>query len=158
MKKLVKISAMAALAVSTLGLVACDNNRTDSGNKSITFTGDYSGAEFASNTYNINGAELVLNAENPGTAKFTCPSGYVFVSFESAPSFGDASSMATCNRQGGCDVYWLDWLTDVHGFKARPATLEQGYMAYLFDNDSSAQGTLSATCVKQDQVSDWLSS
>ena len=141
---------MATLVFSTLGLVACSNDNYQT-NQSITFKGDYSGDGFESNTYsNGDGAKLVLNASTQGTAKFICPSGYVFQS-DVAPSYGVKSDDIICNRQGDCDIYAIGYTPNI-GFQASADTYEQGVRVAFFNNLSTE---LLAICVKQDQLSDW---
>ena len=161
MKKIVKITVAVPLVVSTLSLVACIND--DNYKSNITFSGDYSADGFVSDTYNSNGAQLVLNAANLGTAKFTCPSGYIFLPGLEAPSDGAASARYTCNRQGGCDTYVIEY-REIYdpAFQVEAVTKGINSVDALYTNndaagpDSYRGGGLYATCLKQDQVNDWI--
>lgn len=147
MEKSIRISIITILV---LVLAACINNST---NNSIVFKGDYSGAAFTSGSYSDGGATLVIDAVTDGTAKFTCPNKYVFLPFLSAPADQSPGRSVTCNRQDGCDTYSLGWSSSA--FTASNFNTPQGTSFDLFNNNDGNTGELLATCVNQDQISDW---
>jgi uncharacterized lipoprotein NlpE involved in copper resistance len=97
MKKILKISAMAALAVSTLGLVGCSNDDDITGVSSVTFLGVYPAS--GDNTGSSNGFTWTVNTAST-SVRMECPSGYYFPTALLSNIPADQATVTLTNTSG----------------------------------------------------------